>query len=211
MAAARDILSRWRCRRLAARLVDFADGTLDSPAQAHVERHVARCQRCAGVVAALRAAPDIIARADIDPGEAFWRHQRRGIMRTIRTQPAATRRARRVPAFAWQTGLVAVATSVIAVIGYRTFRQPEQSRHVAVESLDTLDTESVVALSDLWSAIAPPGELLSAGRETDDDVIGAVANAAWMAPEGFDSEPQLADLSNDELDAVHELLGGIRG
>ncbi|HUI25565.1 MAG TPA: zf-HC2 domain-containing protein [Candidatus Kryptonia bacterium] len=211
-----DILNRWHCRRLAPRLVDFAEGALDMPARARVERHVETCARCTEALAALRDVPDALRDSAVTRSEDFWQQQRQDIMRAIRHQaPKASPRPLRPPAAAWRGGLVAVATALLAVAGYRVLLRshaplPKVSKHASVASVDDLETETMVALSELVSTLAPQSELMPAGRELDAQLADDIARSPWI--ESPETDDALAnDLDDAEWERRDDLSSGRAG
>ena len=97
MAGRRDIVKRWYCRRLRARLVDYADGALAARERGRIERHLATCAQCAAALAALRELPAVLRAAPAPRDEAFWRRQRQDIMRAIRQPVPSAPLLRRWP------------------------------------------------------------------------------------------------------------------
>jgi anti-sigma factor RsiW len=85
-------MSGLRCMWLRAAIVDFADGMLDEPARARVERHVSKCSDCADAVLALRETPAELTRlARTAHDEQFWVEQRRRIAEAIERGSVAQR------------------------------------------------------------------------------------------------------------------------
>ena len=209
MADLADIVSRWRCRRYAARLVDLADETLAAPLRERVERHVQTCDRCREALDDLRDVPNLLRETAATPGEAFWQRQRRDIMRAIRNaEPATVPRQRALPVAAWRGGLVAVATALLAVASYRILQPrpapPLASRHAGASSIDDLEGDAMVALSELISNWEPRSELLPAGREIDPELADQLSRSAWL--ESASANDALAgDLDETEWDQIDEL------
>ena len=110
-------MMRWRCRRFRPALVDLAGGALTRRGAARLERHLSRCQRCAGELAVLRSLPVTLRALPVpDPGDDFWDQQRQAIRRAVRQvpnppQPLGLRF--RPPLVAW----VAAGALAVAIIG----------------------------------------------------------------------------------------------
>jgi len=185
----------WTCRRLRGRLVDLASGSLPAAEQTPVEVHVAGCARCRDALAALREVPALL-EDESDIGEEFWREQRQAIMRTVRDLPPPERTRRwwlpvdRVPSAArrpwvtWAPALVAV-TAVLAMVTLRPempWRTPETPAQV-----DRLDDPALLSLSDL------------AGDSDTDPGLGV---------DVVSNDQPLPELSDEELDALSQLVGG---
>ena len=120
------------CGELDERLADWLDGTLDGAERAAVERHLAECARCAGVLAALdersaaaAALPDLAPTHDLWDGIAS-RIQPRVLSLGERAAPPA-RRARRYAAMAVAASALVAATATITVAVMR--RGPALAAH----------------------------------------------------------------------------------
>jgi len=183
----------WTCRLLRGRLVDLDAGALPPAERTRVELHVATCGGCRDALRALREMPGLLASGE-PPGldEGFWRDQRLAIMRTIRDLPAPAR-ARRwwhtsapVSRRPWAaSAVVAAATAVLAVAILRP-GMPWRSPVVGTAEVDSLDDPALLSLSDL------------AGDSVADPGLGVEVA----------SEQPLPELSDDELDALSQLVGG---
>jgi anti-sigma factor RsiW len=110
-----------RCIRQRAALVDFADGIVEEPTRASVERHLSACRHCAETVLALREVPaELGRRIRSAPDERFWAEQLRrigaaidrGVVPDVAARPAIRRRTLTfwpaLPALAAAAGLLAV-------------------------------------------------------------------------------------------------------
>jgi hypothetical protein len=186
---------RWTCRRLRARLVDFDAGTLDVVQRAGIESHLAACDRCSASLAALRDVPPMLRADDVAAlDETFWRSQRHAVMEAIRDLPAPVPAAPapvRRPLVAhpgwmtWAPALVA-ATAVLALVTLRpgTFWRPVPT--VPTAEMDGLDDPTLLSLSDLAGVSSPRDE-----------------NSAELV----NDDAALPELSDDELDALAQLVG----
>jgi len=209
MAGPRDILTRWRCRRLTAALVDYAEGDLTEGAHPRVERHLKRCPRCREELSALREVPALLGDAVVTRDDAFWRRQRQDIMRAIRVQAAPARAG--VSRFAWQGAVVAAAAAVLIVAGSRLLPRPEQttlSRAQLPADVDALDPDTKVALSDVAATLVSVPETMPATTENDDLLLAAAAREAWGPSHSLEITPEIADLSDQDLETLDEMVGG---
>jgi len=188
----------WTCRRLRAQLVDFDSGAMDPAARAGIESHLADCERCSAGLAALREVPAMLRVPDGSaPDEAFWRSQRQSIMGAIRSLPVqapAAAPAPRRPLVArpgWMTWAPAVlaATAVLAVVALRPETIWRAGPAAPSAEVDGLDDPTLLSLSDLAGVSSPDVEP--------------------SAELGHD-EAALPELSDDELDALAQLVG-VRG
>ena len=114
-----------QCARLRAALVDFADGSLEEPERASMERHVSRCADCAEAVLALREVPaELARRVRPAPDERFFSEQRRsigeaidrGVVVAVPSRP--TRRPR--PAAWWRAAPALAAAAALFLVLERT-------------------------------------------------------------------------------------------
>ena len=184
----------WTCRLLRGRLVDLAAGALPPAERTRVELHVAACAGCREALGALREVPVLLVSSE-PPGldEEFWRDQRQAIMRTIRDLPAPAGARRwwhtvapvsRRSSATWAA--VAAATAVLAAVILRP-DMPWRSPVVGTTQVDSLDDPALLSLSDLaGNSVADPG----------------------LGVEVVSSEQPLPELSDDELDALSQLVGG---
>jgi hypothetical protein len=184
----------WTCRRLRARLVDFSSGAMNASERAGIESHVAACDRCRAALAALRDVPAMLRVQDETAlDEAFWRAQRQAIMGAIRDLPAPaaavpmpSRPFVRRPAWmTWAPALVA-ATAVLALVTLRPDGIWRPVPSVPVAGIDGLDDPTLLSLSDLAGVSSPREE---------------------TAIEVAQDEAALPELSDDELDALAQLVG----
>jgi hypothetical protein len=183
----------WTCRRLRARLVDFDARTLSAAERDGIESHLAVCDRCSAGLAALRDVPPVLRVQDEPaPGEAFWRAQRQSIMEAIRGLPvpeaAAPRPHRPIVArpgwMTWAPALIA-ATAVLAVVALRPEAIWRTVPPTPTSEIDGLDDPTLLSLSDLAGVLSPRGEAAETGHD----------------------EAALPELSDDELDALAQLVG----
>jgi hypothetical protein len=185
----------WTCRRLRSRLVDLASGELPAADRTRIELHVAGCAACRDALAALHRVPALLESSESPGlGEEFWLEQRRSIMQTVRDLPTPARvrhwwrpepsgRPRR-PWVAWAP-VLAAATAVLAVVALHP-GQPWQSSDVGT-AVDHLDDPALLSLSDL------------AGDDVADPGLGV---------DVVSKEQPMPELSDDELAALSQLVGG---
>jgi hypothetical protein len=188
----------WTCRRLRAQLVDFDSEAMDPAARAGIESHLADCERCSAGLAALREVPAMLRVPDGSaPAEVFWRSQRQAIMGTIRSLPvpasaaASTSRRSLVARPGWMTWAPALvaATVVLALVALRSETMWRALHRAPSAEVDGLDDPTLLSLSDL-AGMSSPDVGPSAGLVHD--------------------EGALPELSDDELDALAQLVG-VRG
>jgi anti-sigma factor RsiW len=184
----------WTCRRLRSRLVDLASGDLPAGERVRVELHVAGCAACRDALAALHQVPALLESSESPGlGEEFWLEQRRSIMQTVSDLPTPARvrhwwrpepsgRPRR-PWYAWAP-VLAAATAVLAVVALHPGHW--QSSDVGT-GVDRLDDPALLSLSDL------------AGDDVADPGLGV---------DLVSSEQPMPELSDDELAALSQLVGG---
>jgi hypothetical protein len=181
------MLTRWACRRLRAQLVDAAAGRLDGAGRARVASHVARCGACAAALAALRDVPQAL-RAAPPLDDEFWRAQRAAVMRAVRDLPlpGAADRARTASVAGWRAWapVLVAAAAVVAAVAMRV-PAPSLRSPASADAIDTLDDPTLLSLSDL-AGVSAPG--IDHGQVVRD-----------VAP--------LPELSNEELDALAQLVG----
>jgi Putative zinc-finger len=186
----------WTCRRLRPLLVDAAAGTLEAAERARVSAHLARCARCAADVATLRDFPSVVRAAQEPPlGEEFWRSQRAAIMRKVHGLPEPGARPTREPRqpwidvrnpwMTWAPALVA-AMAVVMIVALRIGPGVVPGPETPATGIEALDDPTLLSLSDLAGYSSPEVQ-----RTTE------VAEETGPLPE----------LSNDELDALAQLVG----
>ena len=176
---------------------------------------MAGCVRCREALAALRDVPKALQASAVVRDENFWRRQRQEIMRAIRITTPAPRRALS-PAAVWRGGLVAVATALLAVASYRMLphgKAPMRpvAQRPSPQHVDDLETDTVAALSEIFSAWAPESELMPGGREIDEELAGDLAGSGWLAPPSASDEIAVNDLDDHELDRLDDLIGARSG
>jgi anti-sigma factor RsiW len=189
------MLRWWTCRRLRPHLVDAAAGTLEATERARVAAHLARCTTCAADVAALGDLPELLRETEEPPrGEEFWRTQRAAIMRSVRNLPEPAARASRARAWLslgrerrWATWgpAVAAAMTVMVVLALRVAPRSGSAPEMPATTVEALDDPALLSLSDLAGELVPEVER---------------SNVA-------DDQGPLPELSNDELDALAQLVG----
>jgi hypothetical protein len=107
------------CGELEARLADYLEGTLDAPAREAVERHLAACERCAELVAALDERPAAAASLPVlSPERDLWsgiaaRIEPRVLPMTERRSAVPARRGWRVARLAAAAAVLIGATAVV--------------------------------------------------------------------------------------------------
>ncbi len=164
-----------QCARWRAALVDFADGRLEEPARASVERHLSRCADCAQTVLALREVPaELVRRVRPAPDERFWKEQRRRIGEAIdrgktidsRPEVRAIREMRemrwmRPSATAWWriASALAAAAAVFVVLARGLTSAPELPARIAAApttpAVRNASNESLAMFVDEPAVVAP--------------------------------------------------------
>lgn len=188
-------MTRWQCRRLAAALVDYAEGTVDDSRRSRVERHLATCVDCAAAVSALREVPQAL-RALPEPAQdaEVLLAQRARIRAAIEAAPPphATRLRRwlgdgwtwpawRLPATALASGLLSVAVLYGVIV----------LRGRSVGTAGSLDDATLIEVLDVTHTLSPRGVVLpdvTDGTNTDE------------------SKAAVDDLANEDLQGVSDLL-----
>jgi anti-sigma factor RsiW len=173
-----------RCFLLRSSLVSFADGTLGEAVRDDVERHLAKCPRCAEDVVALREVPALLRRsAASPPDEAFWARQRASIARTVAVS-APPRTIERRPLRWWLAPALAAMALLLVV---RTWNPalsvtptgapvtPEPASDEAVPML--VEEPAPVVPEDFASA---DDATMASLRASLDDEIGGVADASLI-------------------------------
>jgi anti-sigma factor RsiW len=206
-------MSGWRCRWYRRWLVDYVEGALPAEQQRRVEVHRRLCPACADDLAALREIPPALQAAAVpDPGAQFWRQQRDAIARAVRDAPtprASRWRARRAEGWRlewWRYALAAGASALIAVAVYRFAASPPVAAPGAPEEeLAALDTDSLLSLRDLMQTLVPVDEQIA---DADDDaLLAALPLGDFAGNTGVARAPQANDLSDNELEKLHTLVG----
>ena len=107
------------CSEFDARLADYLDGALDTPAREAVERHLAGCARCTSVMAALDERPTAAASLPLlTPDHDLWsgiaeRIEPRVLPMTERQAGAPVRRGWRVARYAAAAAVLIAVTAVV--------------------------------------------------------------------------------------------------
>jgi len=196
------MIRAWRCRRMAAALVDYGDHALLPRERARVERHLAGCPRCAAAVTALADVPARLRGAPAARDDVFWAAQRRHIMDAIRTDVAAPEPVR-PRGFDWRLALPVAAAAAIAVAGYLSLRAPLVPSEVA---LDTLPPEDLAALVEVAEGFAPsPDVLLDAHSASG--AIGGALDAGWIRTDDPAAAPAWSGLDDADLDTLTGIIG----
>lgn len=183
-----DLFRHRRCRQLRSALVDHAGGDAGPAKRVVVEAHVAACAPCKAALESLRTVPHAL--GDTSPREPdadFWARQRRDIMRAVREAPAPAASNRSAGSLRRHAGLAA-AVAAAAVLAYHVATGPGPA---AIRSTsDGLDPEALLALADVAQTLAQPLELGDERSWHEDDLL-----------------IRADDLSDDDLDALSELIG----
>jgi hypothetical protein len=181
-------------------LVELAFGEIPARDRESVEFHLARCGDCRAALAALRYVTPLIRSSEAPMlEEEFWRRQRQSVMRRIRSEPPTARASRsrrpwspavpgRRPWVAWAP-VLAAATAVLGIVVLRPPLPWQQGSPAGVADLDQLDDGELLSVAEL------AGLSMSAGDRATDTGQDTVGHAT------------LPDLSDDELDALAQLVG----
>jgi hypothetical protein len=196
------MIAAWRCRRWNAALVDYADGSLEADARAHVEHHLVTCARCTAALASLTGVAALLRDAPVARDEAFWIAQRQATMRSINA--ASAERAEVEERTGWGFDLrlalpVAVA-AVIALAGYLSLRPPAKPGEMA---LNTLGLEDLTVLSEVAEeAVGPSDGVLDLNVDAEGAAAGAF-EAGWVRA---DQVPGWGELDDDELETLNGII-----
>ena len=195
------MIREWRCRRLAAALVDYAAGELSAPMRRRVEEHIGVCPACAAASAALAEVPPAVRATAPTRDDAFWRAQHNRVMQAIGERPA---RAMRTPlrGFDWRLALPLAAALAIGLAGYLSLRPPEAPGEIA---LDALPGDDLSALIEVAGGILPAQELPPVGSRVDE--VGGAVDAGWIDVDDLPPTVGWGELDDGEIDALHGLLG----
>lgn len=150
---ARGILSRWRCRRLRAALVDRSAGTSHATEAAALDRHLPHCAACQEALETLREVASRLRDEPARPSE-HWARQRDAVMAAVRRLPAPD------PPVDWRFRLAwgaAAAAAVIVVLRLRAPAVPPQSGQPTSAPVENLDDATLLALIDVMATM-PGGE-----------------------------------------------------
>lgn len=172
-------MTGWRCRRLAALLVDRAEGTAAAAAGAELDQHLTTCADCRERLAALRELPPRLrALAVPERDEAFWRAQRQSILRASRRLAPAER------PWAWRPLWRGVAAAVAAAAVLVLVRQaPVPSGSTAI-----LEDADLIELDEIW--------------------LGGPALLASPSLDGMEgSADGTTELDDQELIRLEEMIG----
>jgi hypothetical protein len=207
MALIRDILMRWRCRRLEACLVEVAEGTATGKRRRRVERHVTRCSRCADALAGLRDVSAELRGLKIeDRGDAFWLGQRNQIMASLppapEVRPGATVRRLRPR---WQAAMAPVAAVLVTVVGYWLLRTPTGPHAGKIRGLGEGGGQMVSALLDVSASLFPEESLVTDSGGDDEDLWCSLAARGWE--QGLAEPPDIQTLTDDEIETIGDLWG----
>ena len=205
MARIGELIRTWRCRRLAARVVDFADGTLPASQAQRIERHVAACARCAEALAALQALPATLRAAGSERDDTFWEQQRQSILRTIRQTAEPEPRQPTRWAFDWRLALPVVTALAIAVAGYQSLWHP--ARPGDEMAWPAFDPDAAVVFAEMAEVLVGPADLIGVGPLVDGDVLGSAVESGWIDVQGLVMPLDLGDLSDQELEQLQSLVG----
>lgn len=190
----------WRCRRVAAALVDYNDGALPVAERERVERHLAECPRCAVDVRALADMPALVRAAAAPRAAAFWARQRRSVMGRIEAPAAAPERPTQRN-FDWRLALPVAAAAVIALAGYLSLRPPSTPVTVVLDALSSAD---LAALAEVAADMVPEDGLLPEADPATRDAVEGAVEAGWIRA---DDPPAWGTLDVDELETLHGMVG----
>ncbi len=211
-------MTRWRCRAYHALAVDSAEGTLSDRQQARLERHLARCPACAEELEGLHQLPMVLKTAPVpDPGEAFWQQQRQAIGRAIRTlsapaaYPGATRWFAGLQQSAWRYPLAATAALLMAIVGYRLAERPPvlPPSDGSESAVAALDPQSLAAVHEILDSLIPHDAPLVHTSPNEDASLAALPTEDIIGGSSWPEAPRATDLTEDELDRLSNLVGGI--
>lgn len=197
------MIRAWRCRGLAAALVDYAAGAAAPVVRRRIESHLAGCDHCAATVAALSDLPAVLRSAAPARDDAFWRAQRGRVMQAIHTAAPRRERPLRV-GFDWRLALPLAAAVAIGLAGYLSLRAPAAPGEIALDALPSEDLSVLVAIAE---GIMPLQELLpDVGTGGSDAVDGAV-DAGWIRAGDLPTPSGWGEIDDDDLEALHGMLG----
>jgi len=182
-------------------LVDCADGALAGEARARVERHTAECVECRQTLAALREVAQALRQVPTPRrDEEFFRGQRQAILRRVRQAPSPRLAPAFRPRFGWVAGLATAAVVTLVLL-----RQPPEPP-VAVsqgEAVEGLSGDDVADLVDL--TLAADADLVDSAGLSDE--LLAFGEVPLGDGEEWAPEPDVHDLSDQELERLEELIG----
>jgi len=184
-------------------LVELAFGEISARDRELVEFHLARCGDCRAALAALRYMTPLIRSSEAPMlEEEFWRRQRQSVMRRIRREPPTARASwsrrpcspavpgRRRPWVAWAP-VLAAATTALGIVVLRPPLPWQQGPPAGVADLDQLDDGELLSVAELAGLSMSAGDRVTDTGQ-DHDTVGHAT---------------LPDLSDDELDALAQLVG----
>jgi len=166
----------------------------------------------------LRQVPAVLKTSVVpDPGEDFWRQQRYAIGRAIRNLPEPS--AHRAPDLwlagltprAWRYPLAAAAALVLATGVYRfAERQRAQApSDIGQTAVAALDPRSLGSLDEFMEVLVPQDDGLAQSPPEDDTLLAALQLEDSPASTFLPEPPQATELSDDELDGISGLVGGV--
>jgi hypothetical protein len=207
MAFTREILMRWRCRRIEACLVELAEGTATGKRRRRIERHVAGCARCADALADLREIPaELRGLKTPDRGDAFWLGQRNQIMASLPGAPPAGSRAA-VPRLrrGWQAALAPVAAGLVAVAGYWLLHTPSAPHRRTMWEPGEGGDQMAIALLDVSASLFPEESVLPPMEASDGALWCSLAARGWGGE--IAEPPDMQTLTDDEIETIENLWG----
>jgi hypothetical protein len=207
MAFTRDILMRWRCRRLEGCLVELAEGTVTGKRRRRVERHVVRCSRCADALADLREiSAELRGLKMSDPGDAFWLGHRNQIMASLPPAPAARGPAAVPwPRRGWQVALGPVAAVLVAVVGYWFLRTSSAPHTRTMWDPGEGGGATVIALLDVSASLFPVESVLPDSEDHDEELWRSLAASGW--DQELAEPPDLRTLTDADIETIGDLWG----
>ncbi len=210
-------MTRWRCRRYQAWLVDYTDGVLEASRQPQLERHLGRCSACHADWEALRNLPAALSTSTVpDPGDAFWLQQRQAIGRTIRNLPQPRRGSwdlewirQAVQVSPWRYPIAATVAVLVALSVFRIAARPSASGDNSISTqLAQLDADMLAAVADLAQAVTPDDNPFNYSPHDDEVAIAALAADDLIGTHTLAHVPDETEMSDTELERMDDLLGG---
>ena len=110
----------------------------------------------------------------------------------------------------WRWPLAVAASLLVALFVYRyAERAPAPMPTALAPQIAALDAASLAALHELVRAVVPQDDYLRPAGSEDEAWLAALPLADWINAGTEPPVPQATDLSENELDIIHDLLGGV--